>query len=153
MEFEEHKTEEQEEEYVDIYSKRAIFIFSIFSNIYGGVLLIINLWNAGYKRAISQVLLFLAGFYYLSLLAVKYSGIKIDLEVVKKASTGVPTFAQILPLLQITGLSLGLNLIAALVLTQYFFKKYFPDDDYYARPIWRPLIIYILLALFSRLLV
>jgi hypothetical protein len=154
MEFEEYKTEEKEEDYVDIYSKRAIFIFSIFSNIYGGVLLIINLWNAGYKKAISQVLLFLAGYYYLSMLIIKYSGIKIDLDVVKKASTGVPlTLAQISPLLQITGISLLLNVIAGLVLTQYFFKKYFPDDDYYARPIWRPLVIYILLALFSRALV
>lgn len=154
MEFNEDKVEEQEEDFVDIYSKRAIFGFSIFSFLFAGVLLILNLWAAGYKKAITQVLLFLVVFYLIYINAIRYSGIKIDPELIKKASSGTPlTFTQLLPMLELMGLIIALNIIAGLILTRYFFKKYFPDDDYYPKPIWRPLIIYILLSLFSKLLV
>ncbi|WP_184550237.1 hypothetical protein [Mucilaginibacter sp. FT3.2] len=153
MDFNEEKVEEQQDDFVDIYSKKAIFGFSIFSFLFAGVLLIINLWAAGYKKVVSQVLLFLVFFYLIYINAIRYSGIKIDQELIKKASTGASlTFTQLLPMLELMGLILALNIIAGLVLTKYFFKKYFPDDDYYPKPIWRPLVIYIMLSLLSRFL-
>lgn len=158
MEFNEDPIEEKEirdEDYVDIYSKRAIFGFSVFSNVFGGILLVINLWVAGYKRAVTEVLLFLVSFniasYYLSLLIIKYANIKVDPDIVKKASAGTQlTINELMPLIQLTGISLAFNIIAAFVYTRYFFKKYFPDNDYYPKSILRPLIIYIIIALFSR---
>jgi hypothetical protein len=154
MEFNEDKVEEQPDDFVDIYSKRAIFGFSIFSFLFAGVLLVLNLWAAGYKKAISQVLLFLVLFYLLYINVIRYSGIKIDTELLKKASSGATlTFGQLLPMMELMGLIIALNIIGGLILTRYFFKKYFPDDDYYPKPIWRPLIIYILLSLFSRFLI
>ncbi|WP_432326794.1 hypothetical protein ACRQ5D_23560 [Mucilaginibacter sp. P25] len=64
MEFDENKEEEKysEDDYVDIYSKRAIFWFSFFNLIFGGVLLVINLYNAGYRKAVPVVLAFVLFF-------------------------------------------------------------------------------------------
>jgi hypothetical protein len=31
-------------------------------------------------------------------------------------------------------------------LTQYFFKKYFPDDDYYPKSIQKPLLVAIIVG-------
>lgn len=149
MEFNEDKKEYADDEYVDIYSKKAIFWFSIFSYTYGGILLIINLYTAGYKRAVSYVLLFLLSFYFLTIYAFQLSGIKLDMAMIRKATSATnPDFAQLLPMLQLMGITFGLNIIAGLVLTQFFFKKYFPDDDYYPKPVLQPIIIYIILSLF-----
>jgi len=150
MEFDEEKQEIQEEDYVDIYSRKAIFVFAIFSPIYAGVLLIINLWVAGYKQIISQVVLFILGLSFLSNYLVKLLGFKIDVVALQKtvAAKGQLTTEQLLQILAITAIQIGINIIGGLVLTRYFFKKYFPDDDYYPRPIYRPVIIFIILILF-----
>ncbi|GAA3984025.1 hypothetical protein [Mucilaginibacter dorajii] len=153
MEFNEDPIEEKEirdEDYVDIYSKRAIFGFSVFSTMYAGILLIINLWVAGYKQVISQVLLVMFGFYFLSIYLVRTVGVKIDTVALQKtiAAKGQFTTQQLLQLSAITGLQIAVNIIAGLILTRYFFKKYFPDDDYYPRPIMRPVIIFIIIILF-----
>ncbi|MDB5145025.1 MAG: hypothetical protein JWQ66_3738 [Mucilaginibacter sp.] len=153
MEFNEDKKEYADDEYVDIYSKKAIFWFSFFSYIYGGVLLIINLYAAGYRRAVTQVLLFLLTFYFLSIYAIQSLGIKIDMAMITKATSAAkPDLAQLLPLLQLIGITFAFNIVAGLVLTQYFFKKYFPDDDYYPKPVLQPIIIYIILSIFFRFL-
>lgn len=151
MEFEEYKQEEQDEEdYVEIYSRKTIFGFAIFSTMYAGVLLIINLWVAGYKQIISQVVLFILGFSFLSRYLVQLLGFKIDVVALQKtiAAKKQLTNEQLLQLSALTAVQIGLNVIAGLVLTRYFFKKYFPDDDYYPRPIYRPVIIFIILILF-----
>jgi hypothetical protein len=151
MEFDEDKIEETEGDYVEIYSKRAIFWFAVFSPLFAGILLIINLWVAGYKWVISQVILFLLVSYVLLSYTIKALNIKPDLELLRKfasGSTQVTSFNQVMPFLQIFGLTLIFNILAGLVLTRYFFKKYFPDEDYYPKSVLWPVLIYILLTLF-----
>ncbi len=154
MEFEEQKQEVQEDDYVDIYSKRAILWFSIFNFVYGGLLLMINLWVAGYKRAVAEVAFFLLFVQFTYVIVIRYSGIIIDEKVLRDAAKGAKlTIEQMTPILQVAGITIAFHVVAALVLSMYFFKKYFPDDDYYPKPIFRPLIIYIILALMTRLMI
>ena len=151
MEFDEDKIEETGGDYVEIYSRRAIFWFAVFSPLYAGILLIINLWVAGYKWAISQVILFLLLRNVLLLFIVRALNIKPDLEALRKLASGgaqVTSFSQIMPFFQLFCLTLFFNILAGIVLTRYFFKKYFPDDDYYPRSVLWPVLIYILLTLF-----
>ncbi|MGN8070293.1 hypothetical protein [Mucilaginibacter sp. SG564] len=151
MEFDEDKIEETGGDYVEIYSRRAIFWFAVFSPLYAGILLIINLWVAGYKWVISQVILFLLLGNVLLLFIVKALNIKPDLEAFRKFASGgtpVTSFSQIMPIFQLFCITLFFNILAGIVLTRYFFKKYFPDDDYYPRSVLWPVLIYILLTLF-----
>jgi len=154
MEFDENKEESyQEDDFVDIYSKRAIFWFSFFNFIFGGVLLIINLYNAGYKRAIPPVIAFMAVFFYGSNLAVAYSGINLKLVVdaLNVASKGgQPTPDQLKAIFLLAGLNIAIGIIGALILTQYFFKKSFPDNDYYPKPVLKPILVMILLYFLLR---
>lgn len=154
MEFDENKDDKIEEKYtdddfVDIYSKRAIFWFCIFFDvIFGGVLLIINLIAAGYKRAATQVLFFSIFYYTLTIYIISVSGIKVDPAVLKKASSGVPlTPAEIKLLLSLLGLTIILKITGGLILTRYFFKKYFPDNDYYPKPIWTAVFVSIAITM------
>ena len=76
MEFDENNgIEEQNGEAVEIYSRRAVWWFSFFSPIIGGIMLAINLYKVGYKRAITGVILFSVLYYLVSNL--------ISLELVK----------------------------------------------------------------------
>ncbi|NHA03663.1 hypothetical protein G7092_07650 [Mucilaginibacter sp. HC2] len=151
MDFDEDKIEESEGDYVEIYSRRAIFWFAVFSPLYAGILLIINLWVAGYKWVISQVILFLLFSNLLLLFIVRALNIKPDLEALRKfvsGSTPLTSFSQVMPFFQLFCLTLVFNIVAGIVLTRYFFKKYFPDDDYYPRSVLWPILIYVLLTLF-----
>jgi hypothetical protein len=155
MDFDENKDEEienkySEDDYVDIYSKRAIFWFCIFFDVvFGGVLLIINLINAGYKKAATQVLFFSVFYYIITIYIISISGIKVDAATLKKASSGVQLSpAEIKPLLSLAGLTIVLKIAGGLILTRYFFKKYFPDDDYYPKPIWRAVMVSLLISFF-----
>lgn len=156
MNFDENKEEEienkfSEDDYVDIYSKRAIFWFAVFSPLYAGILLIINLWVAGYKWVISQVILFLLFSYLLLSFTIRALNIKPDLETLRKFASGsatVTSFSQIMPFFQLFCLTLIFNILAGIFLTRYFFKKYFPDNDYYPKSVLWPVLIYILLTLF-----
>lgn len=113
------RPEEDGEEPVEIYSKWAIRGFSILSPIFGGALLFINLKNVGYKREAYQALLASIGYFFVSALVASMLRMNIG-------------FAPLL-----------LNYLGGLYLTETFFKKYFPDDDYYPRSIWAPLAIVI----------
>lgn len=105
--------EESQEEPVEIYSKWPIRLFSLFmSPIFGGVLLIINLRKAGYKQAIWPVLAFSVIYTFFTAMLLGGLGL----------TTGVtPMFV---------------NFMGGVILSDYFYKKYFPDDDYYPKPIW-----------------
>ncbi|MEO3405531.1 hypothetical protein AAFN85_16595 [Mucilaginibacter sp. CAU 1740] len=155
MEFENNDEQKySDDDYVDIYSRRAIFWFSFFNIIFGGVLLVINLYNAGYKRAIAGVLAFILGFTYLSSLAILYSGIDLKLitgamEATYKGSQ--PTPQQLTALFSVAGLNIAFGLIGALILSRGFFKRYFPDDDYYPKPVGLPILIFILLMFLTRI--
>jgi len=50
------------------------------------------------------------------------------------------------------GLSLAFNIIGGLILTQYFFKKYFPDKDYYPKSIVTPVIVIVFIVILARIL-
>jgi hypothetical protein len=154
MEFNEDKTEEQDDDYVEIYSQRAIFWFSVFSFIYAGVLLIINLRAAGYKRAIAEVAAFMVVYYIISAFAVIALNIKVDLSTIKMAGSGMQVPPEVMKsMLILSVISIAINVIGGLVLTRYFFKKYFPDNDYYPRPVLQPIIIFILISLAFRFII
>ncbi|MBB6112629.1 hypothetical protein SAMN05421821_12057 [Mucilaginibacter lappiensis] len=154
MEFDEDKVEETEGDYVEIYSKRAIFWFSVFSFIYGGILLTINLRAAGYKKAVLQVAAFIISYYILSVLIVVALNIKVDMSAIKMLGTGVQVPPQVLrSILILSAISIVINIIGGLVLTQYFFKRYFPDNDYYPKPVLQPILIFILIYIAFRFII
>lgn len=109
---------------IEIYSKRAIWGFSIFfSTIFGGVLLMLNLRSAGYKQAANLVLLFSLLYTIIGSIVISYIG------------------------LQTSGAAIIFNGIGAAILTEYFFNKYFPENDYYPKSIMKPLAISLLICL------
>lgn len=113
----------EEQEHVEIYSKSAIRGFSIFfSTIFGGALLYYNLLTAGYKNAARTVLFF----------SIVYSVLVVFL---------VSNF------FNYNGASIVMNVVGGFILSDYFFPKYFPDRDYYAKPIWRALGVSLLICL------
>lgn len=119
----EEKQDEIIEEHVEIYSKTAIRGFSIFfSPLFGGVLLYRNLRVAGYKNGARIVILF----------SILYTLVSIII---------VSNF------INSSGASLAINIIGAFILSDYFFPKYFPDNDYYPKPIWTALGISLLILL------
>jgi hypothetical protein len=151
MEFEENnEVEEHDDECVEIYSKKAVFWFSfLLGPIFGSVLLMLNLKEAGYKKAVSIVLLFAIVFDCLSLtslyLYVKYAGI--DLLAVQKNIMGRKFGDPVMldgKTIFLPFLDLGLGLVGAFIISQYFFRKYFPDDDYYPKSISNVLPLFIL---------
>lgn len=121
MEIPDIEPEENQEDAVEIYSKWAIWGFSILSPIFGGILLFINLKKAGFTRAAFTVLAFAIG--YLFLEGIIFNGMNLG--------------SGLTPLL--------INFLGGLMLTELFYKKYFPDDDYYPRPIWGALAVIIII--------
>jgi hypothetical protein len=108
-----------------IYSKIAIRGFSIFfTSIFGGVLLMQNLRDIGKKKEANIILL-------LSLLF-----------------TAVSIFIVNIPARPNTSLTYLCNIIGGYILSEYFYKKYFPNDNMYEKKkIWKPLIISILITI------
>jgi len=108
---------------IEIYSKRAIWGFSIFfSTIFGGVLMMINLREAGYKKEANLVLGFSVLYTLIGSIVMSYIGI------------------------QSSAFAIIFNGIGAAILTEYFFNKYFPEEDYYPKSIMKPLAISMLIC-------
>jgi len=155
MEFEENDPiEEQEGEAVEIYSKKAVFWFALLLGpIFGSILLMLNLKEVGYKRASNIVLLFTILFDCISevglFLYVKYSHIDL-FALQQKMMKYKPGDASFLDekVVFLTISALGLRIAGALIISQYFFKKYFPDNDYYSKSISNILLISIGVWLF-----
>ncbi|MDN3580383.1 hypothetical protein [Mucilaginibacter flavus] len=148
MEFEEYKQEEPEEDYVDIYSKRAIIGFSVFFNVlFGGAFLVINMYNAGYKKEIGRVISFSFFYYFLTMYLVALAGIRIDPKVLDLAAKGTQSPADTLRLLSVVVLTLSINFLGGFLLTRIFYNKYFPDNDYYPKPVGRAILICLLVSL------
>ena len=126
MELDENNVpEEQEGDYVEIYSKMAIWGFSIFvSPLFGGILLMLNLKAAGYKKAVNTVLIFTVCYVIAS------EAIIVFLTKVYKLNLYV-----------LGAVSIGLTLVGAFTIAEYFFNKYFPENDYYPKSIAKPLLI------------
>ncbi len=111
--------------YPKIYSKRAIRGFSIFfTSIFGGVLLMQNLIDIGKKKEATHILILSIIFTALTITVVNISG--------KPQSS----------------LTLLCNIIGGYILSDFFYKRYFPDDEKYEKKkIWRPLIISIFITI------
>jgi|GEM_PF-969473 len=111
-----------------LYSRQVINIFSIlFSVLFGGILLAINLKTVNNKKAIFPVLTF----------SVIYTGLMIYVLSFIPGSTTILTVA--------------FNLLGALVLYNFFWGKYIGKEfQYRTKPFWKPLVIAIIL--FSLLL-
>jgi len=109
-----------------IYSKRVIYVFSVlFSAIFGGVLLMKNLRSIGEKKVANLILL--GSIAYTILIIIIGNSINGN-----KSSFGILSC-----------------LVGGAILSEYFFKKYFPDaDSYEKKPFWIPLIIGIAIVAF-----
>lgn len=108
-----------------IYSKKAIWGFSLFfSAIFGAVLLMQNLKDIGKKKEANIILL----------LSIIYTAVTIYIvNIPDKPNT---------PLTYIC------NIVGAVILTEYFYKKSFPSDPTFEKKkIWKPLIISILISI------
>src|ERR1700743_1008054 len=127
-----------------IYSKLAILLFSIFFDpIVGGILLMLNLRSIGYKKQGTTVLLFSIAYYFISSFLVIYIAnalhISLTMEYLLKSPKIIVTL-------------LALKIIGGGILAEYFFKKYFPHDDYEHKSIWGALLITILVIIPLRML-
>lgn len=109
----------------EIYSKKAIWGFSIFfSAIFGAVLLMQNLKDIGKKKEA----------YLILLLSIVYTAISIFI-------VNIPDKPQ-------TSITLLCNLAGGLILTEFLYKKYFPIDNTISKKkIWKPLIISIIITI------
>ena len=138
MEFQEPNGHQPEEEGVAIYSKWAILLFSIiFSPLIGGILLMLNLRSVGYKREGTRVLLFAIAYQFMAgAIITKVLNLPVNAtltQIVANPKFIIYTFVG--------------QIIGGGILAEYFFKKYFPDDDYEHKSVWRPLAIIILITL------
>jgi hypothetical protein len=148
MEFDENDDQPyNEDDYVEIYSKKAIFWFSVFSPLFAGILLIINLWVAGFKSAVYQVVAFIMAW------ALATYFVENEIATVLHINLNKPATTLDLNMLYLNLASIAMNVLCGFILTRFFFKKYFPDDDYYPRSIQMPLFIFIGFILFFMLII
>jgi hypothetical protein len=110
--------EETQGEPIEIYSKWAIRIFSLFMTpIFGGVLLIISIRKAGFKEGTWSILFFSIAYTFFTTMLLGGLGL----------SGGV------FPMLVYFG--------GGMILSDVYYKKYFPDDDYYPKPVWSAILV------------
>jgi len=102
-----------------LYSRQVINIFSVlFSVLFGGILLAINLKTVNNKKAIFPVLAF----------SVLYTGLTVFILNLIPGST--------------TPLTVAFNLLGAIVLYNFFWGKYIGKEfQYRTKPFWIPLVI------------
>lgn len=125
---EEEILEEEEDDTPELYSQMAITGFSLFfSVIFGAALMMSNL--RGNPQARLAVLAFAISYTLLSVFAVSLIGAS-------------------------SLLSIALNGLGGAILTQYFWNKYIGRETVHiARPIWKPLIISLLITIPIALLI
>ena len=117
-------TDETLENDVKIYSKKAIWGFSLFfAPIFGGFLLRQNLIDIKKKKEANIVLLYSIGFTVLTILIVSS----------KENTTSSLTYL--------------LNMIWGAILSEYFYIKYFPNENYKYKKIWKALLISIIITI------
>ncbi len=118
MEFDDNDNLDQHNgDFVEIYSRNAVLWFSILADpLIGGILLIINLWVAGYKKAIAPVVIFLLAF----------EGVETYGEY--WFTNNYKLTANVLSLndLLYLGIFKALQILGGLALAFYFYKKSFP---------------------------
>lgn len=123
-EFDDDNDQQDTSEYIELYSKWSIWGFSIFfSSFLGAALLVRNLYVSGYKKAAFGILAFAIAYSCASYAAILFSGVNMQVLVIIA------------------------NLLGGYLYGEFFFKRYFPEDDYYPKSIWGALGIAILLSL------
>jgi hypothetical protein len=155
MEFDENNEVEEQggEGVVEIYSRRAIFWFSLLASpLFGSVLLMLNLKAAGYKKAVNAVLAFIILFEVIAnLVVINFIRIyKVDLLAYQKLilSNNRDPKAYDPNIFVLSMIVISFIIFGTLILTRYFFRKYFPDNDYYPKNILSALLVTILVKLF-----
>jgi hypothetical protein len=154
MELDENNSAIEHDDYaVEIYSKKAVFWFFFLAGpMFGGVLLMLNLKAAGYKKAIYSVLTFTILFDVLTnlLLINIIRFYKIDIlayrENLLNYKSGSPVFDE--KMFVFSMITLVIKIMGGLFLSQYLFKRYFPDNDYYPRSITTALLVTIMALFF-----
>jgi hypothetical protein len=122
--------EESQGEPVEIYSKLAIRIFAIlFSPVFGGVMLMQNLKDAGYRKE-GNIVLFSSIAYTVMMMIVINS--------MPHPNSAVTLF---------------FSVIAAVIMADYVFPKYFPDKDYYPKSVQKPIMIALIICIVFFLLI
>ena len=113
------------DEIVKIYSKKAIWGFSfLFATIFGGILLMQNLWALNKKKQAYQVLAF----------SVLFTSLCIFLANL----TETPK----------TSMTYGLNMVGGYILTEFFFKRNIQNESILPKKkIWKALIISIIIMI------
>jgi hypothetical protein len=139
MEFEEQE-DIQPEKPIAIYSKWAILGFSIFfSTIVGSILLMLNLRSLGNKRAGYVVLFFGLAYKVVTGLLLGF---------IIPAPKANATIQEIFSNPKLIYYSLAVDVLGAAILTEYFFKRYIPDNNSYERKgIGMPLLVIFMLTL------
>ncbi|MBE9585223.1 hypothetical protein IM792_12250 [Mucilaginibacter sp. JRF] len=113
--------QQEQGDYIELYSKWSIWGFSIFfSSFFGAALLIRNLYVSGFKRAAWGIGAF----------AVAYSCV---------------SYAAIMALHNNVGVIVA-NVIGGYLYGEFFFKRYFPEEDYYPKSIWGALGVAVLVS-------
>ncbi|QQL48256.1 hypothetical protein [Mucilaginibacter ginkgonis] len=142
MEFEEdYLPEGGKHEYdIEIYSRTAVFWFTlIFTTLFGGTLLVLNLRGAGYTRRAIIVGVFSVAYYVVETFAATFIAKNYLLHLK----------AQDL-LFALSVIKLAFDLTAALILVLVFYKRYFPEKDYYPKSVTAPLAVaFVLFVIYS----
>ncbi len=100
---------------VEIYTRRAVFWFSLlFNPIFGGVLLMQNLRDVGYKRKGIGILLFSIAAFVIPIIILRQLALNAIIVVCMNVIVNIPT---------------------AYILADYFFVKYFPDNNYFPKSV------------------
>ncbi|MCG2612614.1 hypothetical protein LZZ90_13980 [Flavobacterium sp. SM15] len=107
-----------------IYSERSVWGFSLFfTTLFGGILLMQNLKDIGKKKEANNILV----------MSILYSIISIII-------VNIPDNTN-------PSLAISLNVFGGMLLSKYYFPKYFPKtENYEKKPIWKPLIISLIVA-------
>ena len=136
MDIQETDDQQNDGQGIAIYSKWAIAGFSVFfSPLFGGILLMLNLRSIGLKKEGTFVLLFTIGYLFLA-------GIVMSSFIKPEQLHSISDLVKNSQLLIYSKIP---DVIGAAILTEYFFKKYFPVDNYGRKSIWIPLLIIILI--------
>jgi hypothetical protein len=141
MEFQDTEEQQPEKQEIAIYSKWAILLFSIFfMPLFGSILLMINLRSIGYKRQGTGVILFAILYQLLAGIIIRRIT-NLPLNITPNELLHNAQF------IKFSIYSLVAQIIGGGILAEYFFKKYFPDDNYQYKSAWRPLAIIIIISL------
>jgi len=139
MDTEEAEDFQPEKEQIAIYSKWAILGISIFfSPFIGSILLMLNLRRVGNKTAGYLILVF--GIVYIiaaEIVLIKLLGLDIAHLTPQKLVANQ----------KVLYYSKALDILGGAILAEYFFKKYFKDDNYTSRSIFPVLLIVLAISL------